>query len=214
MIRINLVGGEHRKTRRPAAVDLERFATPLCGLVLVSSVLGIGWWYWTLSQTSTRLDEAIVAAQSEQARLRSLLADLGQFEARKAQLQQRVQLIEQLREGQSVPVRVLDHISRSLPDMLWLTSLEQEGDVITIEGRSTAYLPLSDFVGNLADSSLLAGPVVLVKSQVESTPATEGKPSMDLITFAVKAQMTPTRQPAAVAPGGAPSGAAATGAPR
>ena len=53
-------------------------------------------------------------------------------EAQRAQLQQRVQLIEQLRAGQTLPVQLLDHISRSLPDMLWLTSMQQEGVEVEI----------------------------------------------------------------------------------
>ena len=48
-----------------------------------------------------------------------------QFEQRKAQLQQRVALIEQLRKDQTGPVHMLDQISRALPPMLWLTELKQ-----------------------------------------------------------------------------------------
>ena len=82
-----------------------------------------------------------------------MLAEVKQFEARTTQLQQRVQLIEQLRAGQSVPVQLLDHVSRSLPDMLWLTDLQQEGAAVTIEGRSTTLIALSDFVGNLGSNA-------------------------------------------------------------
>ena len=53
---------------------------------------------------------------------------MQQFEQRKAQLQQRVALIEQLRKSQTGPVHMLDQISRALPPMLWLTELKQAGD--------------------------------------------------------------------------------------
>ena len=36
-------------------------------------------------------------------------------------------LIEQLRNGQTGPVHMLDQISRALPPMLWLTELKQAG---------------------------------------------------------------------------------------
>ena len=57
---------------------------------------------------------------------------MQEFEQRKAQLQQRVVLIEQLRKGQTGPVHMLDQISRALPPMLWLTELEagRRGDVV------------------------------------------------------------------------------------
>jgi type IV pilus assembly protein PilN len=211
VIRINLLGVERHRTRMPALLDPGRQATLLCSLVLVVSALGIGWWYWSLAAESRQVDEDIAAAQQEQARLQSVLTELRRFEARRTQLQQRVQLIEQLRGGQSVPVQVLDHVSRSLPDMLWLTSLRQDGDAITIEGRSTNYIALSDFVGNLGSSPLLRHSVEIVKSVVESQQPVQGRPPVDVTTFTVKAQVassTPQAAPGAAGAGG-PAGAGA-----
>ena len=165
----------------------------------------IGWWYWSLDQASARVDAEIAAAQQETARLQSLLAEVKQFEARRGQLQQRVALIEQLRGGQSVPVQILDHVSRSLPDMLWLTELQQEGNTLTISGRSTTLISLSDFVGNLGRSPLLQKPIEIVESQVESVSGrgTNPAPAVELITFEVKAQMAAQAAPVAGAtPGG------------
>ncbi len=124
---------------------------------------------------------------------------MKQFEARRGQLQQRVALIEQLRGGQSVPVQLLDHVSRSLPDMLWLTELEQEGNALTIAGRSTTLIALSDFVGNLGRSPLLKKPIEIVESQVESVTGrgANAAPAVELITFAVKAQMAAKVAPVA-----------------
>ena len=56
--------------------------------------------------------------------------------------------------------------------MLWLTEMEQKGNDVTIEGRSTTLISLSDFVGNLGTSPLLQKPIEIVNSQVDSvTPA-------------------------------------------
>ena len=75
-----------------------------------------------------------------------MLAQVQKFETRKAQLQQRVTLIEQLRRGQSAPVHVLDEISKSLPDRLWLTEMRQTGTDFTLGGFATSLPSLSDFV--------------------------------------------------------------------
>ena len=75
---------------------------------------------WTLSRESAQLDADLAAARQESTRLRSILAEVQQFEAQREQLRQRVALITQLRSGQNIPVQLLDHISWSLPDMLWL----------------------------------------------------------------------------------------------
>jgi type IV pilus assembly protein PilN len=103
-----------------------------------------------------------------------------------------VQLIEQLRSGQSVPVQLLDHVSRSLPDMLWLTEMNQENGAVTIQGRSTTLIALSDFVGNLGSTPLLSKPIEIVNSQVEATSGaaqTKGPAPIETIKFTVRAQL-------------------------
>jgi type IV pilus assembly protein PilN len=192
MIRINLLGVERKQARKAPAFDVGQKLTVACSLILVGGLLGIGYWYWTLSEGSARVDREIAAANAEATRLRSLLSEVQQFEARRGQLTQRVQLIEQLRGGQSVPVQLLDHVSRSLPDMLWLTSMVQNGPELTIQGRSTTLIALSDFVGNLGTNPLLIKPIEIVNSEVDnssSAQARPGQPPVETIRFTVKAQV-------------------------
>jgi type IV pilus assembly protein PilN len=196
MIRINLLGVERKQARKAPSFDIGQRLTVACSLILVVALLGIGYWYWTLSETSARVDREIAAANTEAARLRSLLTEVQQFEARRAQLTQRVQLIEQLRGGQSVPVQLLDHVSRSLPDMLWLTSMAQTGADLTIQGRSTTLIALSDFVGNLGNNPLLIKPIEIVNSEVEAVTAAAGRggqPPVETIRFTVKAKVAAPR---------------------
>src|SRR4030095_16824565 len=104
----------------------------LLSLTLVGAAGGIGCWYWSLQQRSAQVDADIVRAQQEQLRLQSIIREVNEFEQVRAALQQRVALIEQLRSGQSVPVQLLDIMSKSLPDMLWLTDVEQKGRDVTL----------------------------------------------------------------------------------
>ena len=198
MIRINLLGAERQKTRKTTTTSLDagQRITAACSLVLLLGIGGIGWWYWSLQQASAKVDADIVQAQQQAAQLRSLLREVEDFEGRRSQLQQRVALIEQLRGGQSVPVQLLDHVSRSLPDMLWLTSLQQDGAAVTIEGRSTTLIGLSDFVGNLGNTAVLGKPIEIVNSQLESQTAAAGAPPVELIKFTVKAQLAGAAKPA------------------
>src|SRR5688500_16559359 len=168
MIRINLLGVDRTKARTAPAFDVGQQLTLLCSVILVAAALGIGWWYWTLNGEATRVEAEIAAAQREQARLASLLTEVTQFEARRAQLQQRVRLIEQLRAGQSVPVQLLDHVSRSIPEMLWLTEMDQTGEALTIQGRSTTLMAVSRLVGKLGGPDLLRQPLAIVATQEET----------------------------------------------
>jgi len=195
MIRINLLGAERQKAKKaPPSFDLGQRLTVACSLILVAAVVGIGWWYWALNKDSARVDAEIVAARQEAARLQNLLAEVQRFEAQRTQLQQRVQLIEQLRSGQAVPVQLLDHVSRSLPEMLWLTDMAQEGGAVTIQGRSTTLVALSDFVGNLGNGALLKKPIEIVNSQVESARnVAPGQQAVELINFTVRAELSAGR---------------------
>ena len=198
MIRINLLGVERKQVRSSKVpsfgFDTGQKLTVACSLILVGAMLGIGYWFYWLNETSARVDREIVAGNAEATRLRGLLMEVQQFEARKAQLTQRVQLIEQLRGGQSVPVQLLDHVSRSLPDMLWLTSMVQNGPELTIQGRSTTLIALSDFVNNLGTNPLLIKPIEIVNSEVDPSSknvaqASGGSPAVEMVRFTVKAQV-------------------------
>lgn len=183
MIQINLLNADRDRSKRsrlviPAAHRVTVGAT----LILVVTVLGIGWWFWALRQQSIRLDEEIARAEAETQQLRSVLAEVQKFESRRAQLQQRVTIIEQLRKGQAVPVRVLDQISRSLPDRLWLTDIKQTGSDFAIAGLTTSMTALSDLVANLEGTGTFRRPVEIIDSQMQSDPKTG-----DLVRFSIKA---------------------------
>jgi type IV pilus assembly protein PilN len=205
MIRINLLSVERERKKTRLVIPAAQRATIGATLILLSTVLGIGWWFWSLRQHSTQLDENIAQAEVQTQQLRSVLAQVQKFEARKAQLQQRVTLIEQLRSGQSAPVHVLDEISKSLPDRLWLTDMTQTGSEFAIAGVTTSMTAVSDFIANLEATRWFKRPVEIVDSQVQ-TDAKAG----DLVKFSIKAQCQDPSAPVTAAAG---RGAAGRGRP-
>jgi len=187
MIRINLLGVERERAKRRSGGGLQATQQKIalaCSVILVMAALGVGWWYWSLRKQADRIEDDIVTAQKETERLRGLIAQVEQFEARRVQLQQRVALIEELRQGQAGPVRLLDEISRSLPDMLWLSEIKQQGNELTIAGRCTTLTALSDFVGNLELGGFFNKPVEILDSQVDQN---RGAGGVELIRFSIKA---------------------------
>ncbi len=197
MIRINLLAVERERARRTVLIPAAHRVTIAASLIIIVTALVIGWWFWSLRQTSTKLDQDIASGEVEAQQLRSVLAQVQKFEARKAQLQQRVTIIEQLRRGQTGPVHVLDEISKAVPDRLWLTMLTQKNDDFVIEGMTTSLQELSTFVANLGTSRWFKKPVDLVDSQAQSDK--EG----DIFKFTVKATFNnPDGAPVAAAPAG------------
>ena len=182
MIRINLLAVDRGAGKKKAGgvVTSAQRVTIGAALILVSTLVGVGWWYWSLHTQSAQLATDIASAETEANQLRSVLAQVQKFETRKAVLQQRVTLIEQLRSGQTAPVHVLDELSRALPDRLWLVSMGQQGENFTIDGRTTSLTGVSDFVANLQASPWF-GVVELLDSQLDQTPAG------DMVRFTLRA---------------------------
>jgi type IV pilus assembly protein PilN len=182
MIRINLLATERKAAKKPRFVITPAHRVTLgASLILIVTTLGIGWWFLSLRQRSAQLDREIAAAEAETVKLRSVLAQVQKFEARKAQLTQRVTLIEQLRKGQSAPVHVLDSISKSLPERLWLTDLRQVGTDFTVTGFAASLPAVSDFVANLESTKWFKRPVEILDSQVTTDPK-----AGDLVRFSIK----------------------------
>jgi Tfp pilus assembly protein PilN len=70
---------------------------------------------------------------------------------------------------------------------LWLTSMQQTGGDVTMEGRSTTLVALSDFVTNLGTTPFFKKPIEIVDSQIDGQQQQASGP--DLIKFTVKAQL-------------------------
>ena len=185
MIRINLLAVERQAKKKKATFQAGQKIAVACGLILVLSAGGVGWRFWTLRRESADLDQQIATAQAETARLHSIIQQVQKFEQQKAQLQQRVVLIEDLRKSQKGPVHMLDQLSRSLPTMMWLTTLKQDKDqdTILIDGKSTTQTGVSDFVNNLEGSGYFKKSVDIVSSQADA--ATSSMP--EIVRFQLKA---------------------------
>jgi len=195
MIRINLLAVERDRNKKKA-VTLGTTGQKLtigCSLIVVMALMFMGWRYWTIGHESTQLDAAISAAQQETLRLHSVIQQVQEFEQRKAQLQQRVVLIEQLRKGQTGPVHMLDQISQALPSMLWLTALKQVGPDVIIDGKCTTLTGLTEFVSNLEASGYFKRSVEIVNTTSEAA----APPANELIKFTVRAVF---QQPGDAAP--------------
>lgn len=206
MIRVNLLPSERRKAKGPAFGLQSAQKIALTGsLILLLACAFAGWRYWALGNDAAQIERDIEAQRREEQRLEQVIAEVRDFEARRERLQLRVSLIEELRRGQTAPVHMLDQVSRSLPDMLWLTKMTQTGYDVTLDGLCLSLTSLSDLVANLESSRYFARPVEIVTSEI--VPATQTNP--ELIKFTIKGtfQMAGLQPPAPPASATPPKGA-------
>ncbi|HEY6211416.1 MAG TPA: PilN domain-containing protein [Vicinamibacterales bacterium] len=175
MIRINLLATERKKKKAAVAAGPQMTIVGII-VVLAAAVAFIGWRYWALNNDSAKLDADIQAAQAEKLRLDSIIKQVKQFETDKANLQQRVQLIEQLRAAQTGPVHLLDQVSRALPQMLWLSGMHQDpktGDVI-LDGTTTTQTAVTEFANNLEATNYFKKSVDIVKTDARTIQQAPG----------------------------------------
>lgn len=185
MIRINLVAGERRAAKTAGkSFQVGQKATVAGSLLLVVAAVLIGWRYWAITQEQSQLTRDFEAARREESRLSEVLKQVAEFEEQRSALQQRVALIDELRKGQTAPVHIIDQISRSLPEMMWLTNLKQDGYDVTIEGRCLSLTALSDFVGNLEATRYFKRPVEIIDSSLMPPQGQQTGP--DLVRFVVR----------------------------
>ncbi len=153
MIKVNLLAAARREPAKKApAISLEGAGT-LQNLLFVVLILGtVGFLFWKnldLTRQSRDLDVKLAEAQEAMKKVeedRRVAADL---EKKRQKVEQQINLITQLKNEQQVPVRLLDEISRSLPDFLWLTSLNESGGSLTFSGKATTPTAYANFYNNL-----------------------------------------------------------------
>src|SRR5688572_22264975 len=201
MIRINLLASERRGAKAAApGLQAGQKMMVIGSLMLVLTAGGIGWRYWALGQQKVEVVREIDAATREEARLQEILKQVQEFENRRKLLEARVMLIDELRKGQAAPVHMIDQLSKALPDMTWLTRMQQDGYTLQIEGRCLTLTSLSDFIGNLEASRYFIRPVEIIESVVE--PGDKEGPELIKFTIRGTFQMAGVESVAPPPPGG------------
>ena len=139
MIRINLLA-EARPQRKKKGVSAlgagGRLNTLLLGGAIGLALLVGVIHYFVLRSQIKAQEEKIRIAQVEVTRLESVLKEVKDFEAKKARVQRKVDLINQLKLNQRGPVRLMDEVSRALPDLVWIERMEYHGNAISLAGKA------------------------------------------------------------------------------
>ena len=98
------------------------------------------------------LDTRIAADEKRQRDLQAIKAQVDEFQQKKAMLENKVLVIEQLRLAQKSPVHMLDEISKALPDFVWLTGLDENRGGLRFNGQSNSLTAVADFISALQRS--------------------------------------------------------------
>jgi type IV pilus assembly protein PilN len=168
MIRINLLAAEKRQPSagparapaQPGALQLYLFL----GLFVAVTVAGCAGLWWMKTSALKDLDTQIAAAEKRQRELQAIKVQVDALEAKRKTYQAKVDLIEKLKAEQGGPVHMLDEISKSLPDFVWLLTLDQSATSVKLGGESSSLTAVADFIAALQRSGWFPS-VELISSQ-------------------------------------------------
>jgi type IV pilus assembly protein PilN len=170
MIRINLVAPERAAKARPKAAGPPVAPGALQSYLLLAlfaggALVACGFGYFWQSNKLKLLDTRIAADEKRQRDLEAIKRQVDQFQQKKAILENKVLVIEQLRLAQKSPVHMLDEISKALPDYVWLTNMDETAGNVRFQGQSNSYAAVADFISALQRSGWF--PVVDLASAQE-----------------------------------------------
>jgi type IV pilus assembly protein PilN len=162
MIKINLV------SETPAAAATKRKKPEvslgvkqgdlllLSTLILAGLVIG-GQWY-LLDSERDDLQRTRQIRQAERDELQEFIRRVEELEATRDLLRHKIEVINDLKRNQRGPVRILDEISRALPDLVWLTAVRLEGTTITVSGAAMDENAVANYISNLDASPFFQEP--------------------------------------------------------
>jgi Tfp pilus assembly protein PilN len=201
LIKINLVR-EGRTVRGAGAAPSAAAAAAGGGggnlnnlLIVGGLLLGIvgagGWWFIKNNELKERR-ETVANKQSEADRLQNIIKQVDDYTKRKDSLQKRIDLINQLKQNQKGPVKIMDRISQDLPDLVWLDKMTMSGGVVTITGRGLNPNAIANFVDNVKNDPLFEEPDLSAVNQVSANPPVYSFDMTFHFSYAPKGETTGT----------------------
>lgn len=148
MIRINLlpVRAAQKKERLRSQVTI--LILSVIGTVSVCVLVWV-----SLSAKVDEVQNQIAAKNSEIARLKKTIGEVDQFKKLQKELREKLDILAELKANRSGPVRLLDELSRTIPEKVWISSFNELGGAIVITGFGLTEESVADFMRRLEESS-------------------------------------------------------------
>jgi len=205
MAKINLLPwrAERRKQRQKEFSIL--LAMSALGAVLLSFLL-VGYYNAQISGQNGRNQYLT----SQIAEVQKQIDEIKLLDEKKAKLLARKEIIEKLQANRSQMVHLFDSLVRTIPDGVILTSIKQDEDTLTLEGRAQSNARVSTYMRNLEGSGWMTKPdlsIIEAKGNDKALP-NEFKLSVKLANPNAPKDTDGDGVPDAPAPAAAPADAA------
>ena len=165
MARINLLPwrAERRKLRQKDFLGMLGLAV---AAGVLASFLVVSWYNSRIGNQNARNEYL----KGEIAKVDVQIKEIEELDKKKGKLLARKEVIGQLQANRSQMVHLFDSLVRTIPDGVSLTSIKQEGDILTLGGRSQSNARVSTYMRNLESSGWMTNPDLSIIEAKEGNP--------------------------------------------
>jgi len=178
MIEINLL--PVREARR--AADLRQQVLQLVFMLLVVG-FGIGIAHSNINEKIVIEQARVAQMQRDIDQFKPQLKQVAEFRKKKANLEKKIDVIDELDRARSGPVRVMSELAMRTPERLWLKSLKTTGGEIQLKGLSLDNELVAVFLRGLSDSEYFDS------VDLDGTKLEGGQGALKLVSFGIRAQL-------------------------
>ncbi|MCJ7682043.1 MAG: PilN domain-containing protein, partial [Candidatus Aminicenantes bacterium] len=160
MIRINLLKSDRAEAPKAAGISApkikeEKERKPLefnYSLIFLLGIVAIAALFYTQNKAIKTEKELLGQAQQLKNQFRDVVTTLDQLEQQRALFEKKITLINTLKSRQTIAINILDQLSRTLPDWVWLTEASFAGDTVTVKGRAINNNLVAEYISNMEKS--------------------------------------------------------------
>lgn len=148
MILINLLPHrEAAKKRRKEAFQVNMVMAALAGLLIA----GMIYWYFQIMIEGQQNKNGLL--RSEIKVLETQIKEIEGLEAEITALRARQKAVEDLQSDRNLPVHMLNELVKQLPDGVYISSIKQEGLLVTMQGTAQSNERISEMLRNLTEGT-------------------------------------------------------------
>jgi len=197
MIRINLLKPETKEIRESPAEGLPEFKAkkrPGVGnLILLLLIIALAGFYFYQKKAMDEEQRLLSKAKEEKSQLQYVIAKLDEFQKQKASLEKKIGLIMQLKSQQDLAVRIMDELSKTLPEWVWLNEVGFDSKNVQIRGNALSNNLIADFIANLENDAYFESVNLIASTQKTSK-------NDQYLEFSLTAAVVNPKQPTAPPP--------------
>ncbi len=142
-------------------------------LALILTGAALGYWHWYNSQLIEYQEQRNAFLKKEIAQVNKKIREIRDLEKVRKQLISRMKVVTDLQSQRPLVVHLFDELVTTLPDGVYLDSVVQKGNTITVRGKAESNARISAYMRNIEASPWLSNPqlrIIEQKGGSQNTP--------------------------------------------